>query len=137
MTPDEARRRAVAHWLELAAESLRVAKLAEAAQSPHSAVNRAYYACFYAASALFLQEGLDFSKHTAVRSAVNRDLALPGRLEFCWAKLYNELFDARHEGDYQPLRDFHPEQVEEYVDGAAGFVERLRELVEASQADDA
>ncbi len=42
------------------------------------AINRAYYALFYAVSALLLEEGRRFSKHSGVRAAFNRDLVKPG-----------------------------------------------------------
>lgn len=38
------------------------------------AASRAYYAAFYAVSALFSVEGKAFTKHTAVAAAVHRDL---------------------------------------------------------------
>ena len=122
MTPDEARPAAVAHWLALADESLR------------AAVNRAYDACFYAASALFVQAGREFGKHTAVRAAVNRDLVQTGRLEVSWGKAFNALFDARHEGDDEPLAEFAGPEVQACVDDATGFVARRRELLAADHA---
>ncbi|MBI3923169.1 MAG: HEPN domain-containing protein [Armatimonadetes bacterium] len=42
--------------------------------SGDDAASRAYYAAFHAVSALFATRGQVFSKHTAVRAAVHRDL---------------------------------------------------------------
>jgi uncharacterized protein (UPF0332 family) len=134
MTPDEARPAAVAHWLALADESLRAAHASLAAGSPHSAVNRAYDACFYAASALCVQSGREYGKPTAVRAAVNRDLVQTGRLEVSWGKAFNALFDARHEGDDEPLAEFAGPEVQACVDDATGFVARRRELLAADHA---
>jgi uncharacterized protein len=53
------------------------------------AINRAYYALFYAVSALLLEEGRRFSKHSGVRAAFNRDLVKPGRLSRKHGELYN------------------------------------------------
>ncbi|RME36131.1 MAG: HEPN domain-containing protein [Thermoflexia bacterium] len=36
------------------------------------AASRAYYAAFYAATALLLSEGLEFSKHSAVIASVHQ-----------------------------------------------------------------
>jgi uncharacterized protein (UPF0332 family) len=41
---------------------------------PDAAASRAYYAAFYAVSALFAAEGKSFRKHSAVETAVHRDL---------------------------------------------------------------
>ena len=38
----------------------------------NASVNRLYYACFYAVSALLLNEGLSSSKHSGVRSLFNQ-----------------------------------------------------------------
>ncbi len=56
------------------------------------AVNRAYYACFYAASAVMLQQGKQFVKHAGLRSAIHRDLSkldswLPNGEKFLTARL--------------------------------------------------
>ena len=44
-----------------------------------TACNRAYYAAFYAVSALFTLEGKRFKRHTGVEAAVHRDLVNAGR----------------------------------------------------------
>lgn len=41
---------------------------------PDSAASRAYYAAFHAVTALFALRGQEFTKHSAVRGAVHRDL---------------------------------------------------------------
>ena len=67
---------------------------------PDGSASRAYYAAFYAASALFTLRGQTFTSHKAIRSAVHRDLVKPG----LWAKSlgadYDELLERRQIGDY-------------------------------------
>jgi len=58
--------------MEKADESLASSKAEQQSQRYHFAVNRAYYACFYAASAILLQEGVRFKKHSGVRAAVHK-----------------------------------------------------------------
>jgi hypothetical protein len=65
-------------WLH-AVEALKAAEH-DAMMFPSAAVNRAYYACFYAASAVLQSEGRHFVKHTGVRAAVHAELVKPGRL---------------------------------------------------------
>src|SRR5947208_2156058 len=72
------------YWMRRADESLASTRLEEATGHYHFAVNRAYYACFYAASAVLLQEGCKFVKHSGVRSAVHQDLVKTGRLDVRW-----------------------------------------------------
>jgi hypothetical protein len=59
-------------------EALRTAE-ADLAVSHDAAASRAYYAAFYAVSALFAWEGREFAKHSAVHAAVHRDLVKVGR----------------------------------------------------------
>ena len=66
------------------------------------AVSRAYYAMFYVAEALLDQEGLAFSSHAAVISAVGQYLARPGKVP---AQYHRQLIDAqaqRTRADYDP-----------------------------------
>ncbi len=46
--------------------------------SPDAAASRAYYAAFYAVSALFALEGRTFRKHSALEAAVHHDLVKMG-----------------------------------------------------------
>ena len=68
--------------------------------SPDSAASRAYYAAFYAVSAMFALEGKTFRKHSAVEAAVHRDLVRPGRWAVELGRKYSQLLEARSVGDY-------------------------------------
>jgi uncharacterized protein (UPF0332 family) len=65
-----------------------------------AAASRAYYAAFYAVSALFALEGKTFSKHAAVEAAVHRDLVKGGRWPADLGEDYGSLWDLRITGDY-------------------------------------
>ncbi len=45
------------------------------------AASRAYYAAFYAATALLLDDGLEYGKHSAVIAAIHKLFVKTGRLE--------------------------------------------------------
>jgi uncharacterized protein (UPF0332 family) len=62
-------------------------------------VNRLYYACFYAVSALLLRHGFSSSKHTGVRSLFNRHFVKTGKISKALAQIYNDLFARRQESD--------------------------------------
>ncbi|MCK4374884.1 MAG: HEPN domain-containing protein, partial [Candidatus Brocadiae bacterium] len=66
------RREALDLW-ERALDALRVAEQTTSL-SPDAGASRAYYAAFYGVSALFAAEGRSFTRHTAVESAIHRDL---------------------------------------------------------------
>jgi len=106
VTETEAKAEAVRHWWDKAHESLDAARRELAAGAHAFAVNRAYYALFYAVSALLLQEGRRFRKHSGVRAALNREIIKTGRIGRKFGDLYNELFDDRHAGDYIAFTKF-------------------------------
>ena len=53
----DAKREAIRYWWEKALEALEAARRDLAAEAFSFAINRAYYAVFYAVSALLLEEG--------------------------------------------------------------------------------
>ena len=64
------------------------------------AASRAYYAAFYAASALLLGKNIDPSKHKGVISAIHREFVKTGKLAVEQGKSLNWLFEMRSVGDY-------------------------------------
>ncbi len=63
MSQDKATRESVQHWWKMAEEALQSARTEYDAELLHGAINRAYCAVFYAATALFIERGLSFRKH--------------------------------------------------------------------------
>ena len=70
---------------------------------PDSAASRAYYAAFHALTALFALRGQTFSKHSAVRVALHRELIKTGQLAVEFGRAYDFLMDMRETGDYGGL----------------------------------
>ena len=62
--------------------------------------SRAYYAAFYAASALLLNEGIDTSKHSGVIALIHKHFVKSGRLSKEQGRNLNWLFELRSVGDY-------------------------------------
>jgi uncharacterized protein (UPF0332 family) len=123
---------AVRYWWDKAFESLNAARRELAAGAYGFAVNRAYYALFYAVSALLLEEGRRFKRHSGVRAAFNREIVKPGRLDRKHGELYNQLFRDRQEGDYVEFARFDAEYVKEQIDACEEFLVDLRPLLEVN-----
>ncbi len=98
---------------------------------PDSSASRAYYAAFYAVSALFILQGKDFSKHSAVESAVHRDLVRPGH----WAKElgadYSSLLKLRALADYGVLEHVLESEAKEAIQA----VQRILVAVHEAHSD--
>jgi len=70
------------------------------AMDPDAAASRAYYAAFYAASAVLVWQGKNYSKHSGVEAAVHRDLVKTGLWPQELGRGYSSLFKLRTTGDY-------------------------------------
>lgn len=120
----------VRHRVERANETMEVARWALDNDHLIDAVNRLYYACFYAVSALLLAEGLSSSKHTGVLSLFIRHWTNTGRLPVELSRFYKDLFKHRQQGDYHDLVIFQHDEVEAWFEEAAAFVARISEEIE-------
>lgn len=83
-----------------ALEALRSARLLVRYGEFDSAASRAYYAAFHAVTALFAIEGRSFTKHSALESAVHRDLVKAGRWSTDLGRDFRFRAEARSAGDY-------------------------------------
>ena len=119
----------VRYWLQKAHESLESADDEYKSGRLSFAVNRIYYACFYALTAVFRDRDKTFRKHKGLRAALHKDLIKGGVIDQHWGKFFDELFESRQRGDYMPIVIFEPAQVEEYLKQATQFVEEMKRLI--------
>jgi len=86
--------------MEKAARSLEAATYLAEEGFYEFAISRAYYAAFYAASALLLTEGLVFRRHSGVIAAIHQHFVKTQRLPREQGQALSWLFEARNVGDY-------------------------------------
>ena len=128
MKPEEAQAAVISHWRQKAQEALASARSELAAGRFDFAVNRAYYAAFYAASAAVLGRGKRVVKHQGLSACIHRDLVRSGELSAEWGKTFDRLFESRQMADYQELTRFDSDRAKELVEQARGFVEQMARL---------
>lgn len=134
MTLTDEDRRAVVHLrMENARQTLLDAKLLNDAGSIRSAVNRAYYAMFYAASGLAIARGEAHSKHKGVVTLIHRDFVRTGRLGREHGRALQKAFENRSEGDYQDRLRFTQEDVAEMIRSAEAFIDAVAVLIPARE----
>lgn len=103
-----------------------------AAGGPDVAISRAYYAMFYAAEALLLQEGKSLSKHSAVIAAFGHDYAKPNIVSRDLHHNFREAFRLRQVVDYDETPGVTEEDAVEKLRAAREFLEVVRQLLEAA-----
>jgi uncharacterized protein (UPF0332 family) len=91
----------------------------------NACANRLYYACFYAVTAVLAKEELASSKHSGVKALFNKHLVKTRQVSKEDGRLYNQLFEARQEGDYVDFVVFDAAAVEPWISRASHFIEAL------------
>jgi len=90
----------IAYRLQRSMDSLTDAKMLFAESRLLATVNRAYYAMFYAVSALLMTRELSSAKHSGVRALFNQHFVKNGLIRVEVGRLYAEVFDLRQKSDY-------------------------------------
>jgi uncharacterized protein (UPF0332 family) len=97
----------------------------------NTAINRMYYACFYAVGALLVKNGITTSSHSGSRQKFGQLFVQPGFVSKDLAKHYAELFEKRHKGDYNDFFDFDQDTVLRLIEPTREFINRIDELLKA------
>ncbi|MEW6267309.1 MAG: HEPN domain-containing protein [Thermodesulfobacteriota bacterium] len=97
-------------------------------EDPDAAASRAYYGAFYAVSAWFAGQERYFTKHSAVLSAVHKDLVHPGTWPEEIGVDYNFLVRTRNKGDYGRLARVDLEEALASLAAAVRIIEAVHKL---------
>lgn len=122
----------IKYRLERAFETYDDALLLATNKKWNSAINRLYYAAFYAVSALILLENQSSFTHNGVKVSFSEHFIKPGILEVFYGKLYSQLFAWRQKGDYDDLFDFDQETVLPYLDPVKKLIEKISVLIKVN-----
>lgn len=94
------------------------------------AVNRAYYAVFYAMRAFLATVNKDSSKHSGVISLFNQHFINTGIVSEISFESIQSLMDLRHEGDYQDFAEITEEEANGSVETAKMVINSLKNGME-------
>ena len=131
----KASRREIVELWQRAQEALRATETLIAAGFPDFAAARAYYAAFYAASALLLAEGKTFRSHRGVVALIHRDYVRSGRLPVDLGRILSTLSDLRSVGDYGSATHVSHGEANIALIEAQQFLEAVRSLLPAEIFD--
>ena len=119
----------ILYRLERSRESIDEANILLERGHVNTFVNRLYYACFYAVSALLLTRGLSSAKHSGVRLLFHQNFVRSGIVAIELGQFYGKLFDSRQKGDYADLVRFDIEEVSSWFGEAQHFVSVVEKLI--------
>lgn len=95
----------------------------------NTAVNRLYYACYYAARAILTAYHIEAKSHEGVRQQLGLNFVLTGKISEEQGRFYSRLFSKRTTGDYDDFINHTLETVDELYPQAQAFVNTIAELL--------
>jgi len=94
-----------------------------------TAANRLYYACFYAASALLINDGFETHTHKGVKVLLGLNYIKENKIEKQFGKTYDQLFSLRQTGDYEDWISIEEEDVNSIFEPAQNFIKEVEKYI--------
>ena len=95
----------------------------------NTAVNRLYYACYYAVIALLVNKDIHAQTHSGVRQMFGLHFVKSGLIDKESGKFYNDIFDMRQTGDYDDYIDFEKEDVLDLTGPANELISKIERIL--------
>ena len=96
----------------------------------NSTINRMYYACFHAVSALLIKNGIEVKSHMGIRQAFGLHFVKAGKVSLEYGRIFSMIYDKRQSSDYDDFIDFTKEEVEKLYPQIKSFIMVIGNLVE-------
>ena len=96
----------------------------------NTAVNRLYYSCFFAVTALLTNRQIETKTHAGALRMLSLHFTKTEKLSISLNRFYADLFDNRQNGDYADFTYFDREMVEELYKQAIVFIDTIEKLIE-------
>jgi uncharacterized protein (UPF0332 family) len=126
---DTERKEIVKYRLSRAHETLNEVDILIENKLWNTAVNRLYYACYYAVNALLINKKIQAQTHAGVRQMFGLHFVKTGRIDKEFGKFYSIIFDKRLTGDYDDFVDHKEEDVLFLKSKAEKFIQETDKLI--------
>ena len=111
-------------------ETLKEAKILIQNACWNASVNRIYYACYYAVSALLLKTDIGSNSHKGIRQMFGLHFVKKGLVSKNDGRFFSDLYDRRQTGDYDDFVLYDEEIVKIFFHEAEGFIQRIIVLID-------
>lgn len=131
-TLDEGSKNAlIAYRIQRAYDTLKEAKVMIRESFYNAAINRLYYACYYASVALLLKYNIQTQTHNGVKTMLGLHFVSTGKIPIKIGKTFTTLFEKRHSGDYDDFAYCDKEMADGLYPQAETFIDAIKELIKA------
>lgn len=96
----------------------------------NAAINRLYYACFYAVGALLAKNKITAHTHQGVKQMFGLHFVVTGKVSNEYACFYSQLFNDRVSGDYDDFLFFDEKMLQAIRPQAENFIACIESLSE-------
>lgn len=125
----EDRKNLIEYRLSRASETLVEAQYNADGGYFNTAVNRLYYAAYYAASSLMLANGLTSTSHAGIKTMLSLHFVRPGILDIEYGRTFMTLFESRQSGDYEDFVYCDQKLYNKLYPKTKAFIEELTALI--------
>jgi len=126
---EKEKRDIVNYRLERAKDTMLDVRLSIKNNRWHNAANRLYYACFYAAMALLINDGYETHTHNGVKTLLGLHYVKNGIIDISLSNAYQKMFNLRQTGDYDDLAILTEQDVAPLVAYAETFIDKIISLI--------
>ena len=98
----------------------------------NAAINRLYYACFYAIQALLLKYHISATTHAGVKSMLGLHFITKDIIPIEHGKTFTRLFEIRHSGDYDDFVYCDKAMVDDFTPKAEAFINKVKEVIDVT-----
>lgn len=95
----------------------------------NTAINRLYYACYYAVIALLLKNNIATQTHAGVKQMLGLHFVKTNILNPEFARFYAQMFNNRISGDYDDFITFDLEMIEELIPQTESFIYAIEKII--------
>ncbi len=127
---EQSRMDLVAYRIQRAYDTLKEAQVMRREDFYNAAINRLYYACYYAAVALLLKHNVSAQTHSGVKTMLGLHFVSTGKLPIHIGKTFSTLFEKRHSGDYDDFVYCDAEMVDALYPQAEDFINAVKDLLD-------
>ena len=96
-----------------------------------TAINRLYYSCYYAATALLINDGYETHTHNGVKTLLALHFIKENKINISLGKMYGQLFNMRQESDYEDWISPDENDVKNFLEPVEQFISSIDKLISA------
>lgn len=126
---DEERLTLVKLELAKAHETFEEIEILRNAKKWNGAANRVYYSVFHAVNALFINDGIQSTRHKASHALFSLNYIKTGKLPSDYGRLYNNLQTLREKSDYNCFYQVTEQDIADSVELVRQFINDVEKLI--------